>query len=270
MRRRRRRAKYTWFPNLGSAAVNELTEPYQQLFFTMDLPPNGGLVTVVNPVTIDTPLEGTDITADDQLVEVIGNEYVIERIVGKLFLSCQAAADDPPATIFPKTVLIGAGFAVARANDTNSGGGLNTPIGSATLTERNDNYGPLSLDTIREPWMWRRTWILSTGRAPPQAGPGIGTPFAPILDTTSGASSFPPTTNLLHGSALDGPHLDVKSVRRVRQDERLWFCVSARTLDNEFVAFAQLPNTVGANIVAGILDYRVLGALRKAKARSNF
>lgn len=267
--RRRRRKKYTWFPNIGSSAVLELVDPFQQLLFQVTLPPDGSITTLVNPVTIDTPLEGTDISADDQLSEIIGNDYVIERIVGKVFLSCDQPADDSPAAIFPKTALIACGFFVARANDSGSGGGLSTPIGSATPQERTANYGPLSLDTVREPWMWRRTWILSTGRASAAAGPAKNVPFSPLLDLTGGSSSFPPTTNIEAGSALDGPHIDVKSVRRVRQDERLWFAVSARVLDNEWAGIER-PNTTGAEMVSGVLDYRVLGALRKAKNSSTF
>lgn len=260
--RKRRRKRYTWFPNIGSAATIELVEPFSQLLFTITPPANGGLVSAVSPLTIDSPLEGTAVSADDQLSEVLGNEYVIERIVGKCFLSCQSPADDPPGTIFPKSYLIACGFFVARANDDASGGGVNTPIGSASQPELNDNYGPLSLDTVREPWMWRRSWILSTGRPDPNSAIRPH-PFV-------GLGGFGLTqSNLLHGSALDGPHIDIKSVRRVRQDERLWFSVSARTLDNELGASGS-PNTVAVDPVAGVLDYRVLGALRRARNSSSF
>lgn len=269
MRRRRRKAKVTWFPNLGSAPVIEGVESFSQLKFQLTLAPQGDPATAVSPITHDAPKEGADIGPTDQLSDVLGNEYLVKRIVGKCFLAAAQPEDDDPAARFPKVVLIACGFFVARANDSNSGGGLSTPIGSASSAELSDNYGVLSLETVREPWMWRRAWILSTGRtiAPPGAQ---NTPFGvatrPVFGNMVGGA---PTTNIDYGSALDGPHFDVKSARRIRQDERLWFAVSARVLDNEFIG-APAPNRTAENMVTGILDYRVLGQLRRAKNSGNF
>lgn len=265
MRRKRRRQRLTWFPNLGAAPNIELTDPYQQLLFSLTMPPNGSIVTGISPITVDTPLEGTDVSSNDQLSEVIGNEYIVKRIVGKCFLSAQDVADDPPVAIQPKTYLVACGFFVARANDSGSGGGETTPIGSASNQERTDNYGPLSLDTVREPWMWRRSWILTTGR------PGANSAARPMAFQGLGGFNLN-QANTAFGTVFDGPHFDVKSARRVRQDERLWFSVSARTLDNELGNGAgnPAPNNTGINAISGVLDYRVLGGLRRARNSSSF
>lgn len=274
MRRRRRRTKYTWFPNLGAAAVLEGVDDFPQLKFQLSLANSGAVATAISPITHDAPHEGNSLSQDETLVTVLGNEYVVKRIVGKLLLSCQQPEDDVPTAVFPKTALVAAGFFVARANDANSGGGFTTPIGSATSAESNDNYSPLSLETVREPYMFRRVWMLSTGRAtPPTSSPSL--PFSAgardnaVVSTAGFQGVGAPQFNGMYGSVLDGPHFDVKSARRIRQDERLWFVVSARVMDNEWTT-TSVPNTEGSNMIAGILDYRVLGQLRKAKNSGTF
>lgn len=258
MRTRRRRQKFTWLPNSGSSAVITEDQPFSQLVANLTIPPDGGLVTAISIVTHDTPQEGDSLGANVALSTILGNEYIVKRIVGRCFLSAQAPADDPPTTVFPKTLLIGVGFFVARANDEQSGGGNQQPIGSASAAEARDNYNPLSLDTTREPWMWQRTYILSTGRAD-NSDPSLPVPFSDF---------FSLTTNTWM-SGLMSPHFDIKSARRVRQDERLFFAIGARTLDNEWPT-NHVPNQVLTSGVALVLDYRILGALRKAYNRSNF
>lgn len=157
--------------------------------------------------------------------------------------------------------LVAAGFFVARANDSGSGGGESTPIGSASLQETNDNYSPLYATTVREPWIWRRTWMLGN---PSELGfaqafinnnTGVG-------QTLLGTSSFPPTT-AHYGSVSDGAHIDAKTARRVTQDERLWFAVSA-------VRFPIGTVTVENPNLRGYLDVRLLAGLRKAHNRGVF
>lgn len=280
MRGRRTRRKYTWFPVRGTGAVSQDPDEFSQLFFSLDVNGNGNSNVIISPLIPDVPLEGDDINPalPGQLVQAIGQEYVVERIVGKFFVGVSGTVDDPgpPAVIFPKNILVGAGIFVARANDSDSGGGSDTPIGSASPQERADNYNPLSADGIREPWMWRRVWLLHTGRTSNQNPAGnVNGAFGPnVLSigvasvTTAGALSAP-KTNIGYGSVMDGPHVDVKSVRRVRNDERLWLAINARTIDF-FLPNTEDPTTGLVGGVAGAFDYRVLGQLRRAKARSNF
>lgn len=263
--RRRRRAKYTWFPVIGTAGPSETDDDFSQLIATVNIAPDGATAVAINPLIPDVPMEGDtiDAGAPGQLVQALGQEYVVKRIVGKCFLGVQTPADDPPTTIFPKSFLIGVGIFVARANDADSGGGANQPIGSATLDERQDNYSPLSVDPIREPWMFRRVWILNSGRS---ADGFVGGQQFFNAGNIGNASD-----NRQFASALDGPHFDVKSARRVRTDERLWLVLAARTLDQEFqVGGFPKPNQIAPEAVGMVFDYRVLGALRKAQNRSNF
>jgi len=270
MATRRRKRKYTWFPIIGSSGPGEPpTDNFNQQFFNFDVAPDGTSFVGIAPIIPDVPLEGDDIdvAAPGQLVQAIGQEYVVERIVGKLFIGINTPADDPPTTIFPRTFLVGAGFFVARAADANAGSGPNQPIGAASLAERQENYSPLSEESIREPWMWRRTWLLNSGRPNANTATASGA-FQPVL-TAFGGFPGAPKTNIEYGSALDGPHFDVKSVRRVGNDERLWFVVAGRTVD-VLVGVPPTPNTVAPAAVAGCLDFRVLGQLRRAHNKSTF
>lgn len=270
----RKRRKFTWFPVLGSEGPTETTDDFNQLFAEITVAPNGASSVAINPMVPDVALEGDIIGAatGGQLVQVLGQEYYIERIVGKCFVSVNAPADDPPTAIFPKVYLVGVGIFVARADDTDAAGGQNQPIGAASLTERQENFSPLAVDTIREPWMWRRVWLLSTGR--PEANAALETQgFGPTLTSLAGTGLAivpgAPKTNIGYGSVMDGPHVDVKSVRRVGNDERLWVVIAARTIDNEFTS-GTTPNTTGAEAVQLVFDYRVLGRLTRARNRSAF
>lgn len=274
--RRKRTRKFTWFPVIGTDGPGETGDDFNQRMAQIPVSPNGASTVVISPLVPDVPMEGNEIATDQpgQLVQALGQEYYIERIVGKCFLSVTSGQDDPPTVVFPKVILIGCGFFVARANDQQSGGGPDTPIGSATLAERHNNYSPLSPDPIREPWMWRRVWILSSGRLP---GNVLTAPaaFGPQqIPTFGGLGGFGvQNTNTWAPSALDGPHFDVKTVRRVGNDERLYFVIAARALDEQFNNLQTAPNTTLGDPNGGVnllLDFRVLGRLTRARNRSNF
>jgi len=264
--RRRRRSRGTWFPTIGTFIDGEDSTSGKQ--FVLAALTTGAINTLITPVTLDRPREGDDI-GDDSLADIVGSEYILLRIVGKLLAyrtvdlaagAGEVAFDNAPAVLF------GCGFFVARANDASSGGGEDTPIGSASATERNDNYSPLEADTVREPWIWRRTWILGChgNNVTPQMngqlyGGATDSPASP-----QGAFAFPPST-ALYGSIADGPHIDSKVKRRIRQDDRLWFAISCCTWPINTAI-----NTERNFGVRGYLDYRMFASLRKARNTSAF
>lgn len=246
---RRRRTKGTWLPNVGTAINEEETYQGRQFTLTLVAGPNNS-ATAISPLTFDVEFgEDADPSTTTSMADVIGRDYVLQRIVGKLFLERQVAASagiDPSAA-----VLVGAGFFVARQNDSGSGGGVDTPIGSASAIERRDNYSVLDADNVREPWIWRRTWIL-----------GVGQQKSNVVAGLFEAGNYP-CSNVYYGSVADGPHIDSKVKRRIGQDNRLWFGVSA------------MPYPAGAAVAANIvvrgnLDYRLFGSIRKARNSSAF
>jgi len=198
------------------------------------------------PILEDTPQEAvTTANPDPNIVDFIGTDYVIKRIVG----SCHVTTQNLNASQF-KNVAVTAGFFVARADDAQ----VLLPVGASTTALAVSNYDSNYVDTIREPWIWRRTWVLSN----------------PAVTTTAVEAAFGgfPQANSGYGDMRSGPHIDAKTGRRVRNDERLWFYASCRGISSTNLNYTTVPTQV--TTVTGYLDVRVLGALRRAKNRSNF
>lgn len=259
---RRRRTKYTWFPVIGTANTGNIDNVAGRQF-ALAIGPGSASNVIISELLPDAPQEGDDLANTNPIVVTLGNEYFIRRIVGKLFIThggIRSANNDPSV---PQSAYVAAGIFIARANDSDAGGGINSPIGSATLAERQENYSPFGEDTIREPWIWRRSWILDHSAFPkPVQEAVIEVGSVGVVSTSALFQNFPVTT-AGYGSVMDGPHVDAKTARRVRQDERLWFVVAA-------IPFP-VPTTTGASSnIVGYFDFRVLGALRKAKNRGSF
>lgn len=228
--RRRTRTKYTWFPNIGfqgAEAENDLSG----FPFTLTVPKEAGtsnanIFELIPDFTDSQPGSPTD-----NLVDFVGNEYILKRIVGKCLASVSQSGAGPANIIF------GCGFFVARADET----APQVPVGAGTQTEIKLNYGVLNNQNTREPWIWRRVWKFQN----------IGFPVANGTIGTFGG-----------GSVQDGPHIDARSARRVKQDERLFVCIQAANVDD--------IDVITDTSIFGYLDYRVLGALRKARGKSAF
>jgi len=257
--RRRRKTKYTWLPVFGTdmgvtGAPDDVAAGLQLFHTALE---TGETTVDITPLTVDQPREGTDLLATDPLGTVIGNEYILRRIVGKFHASIipkRNANNDPSVH---SNVCIAAGFFVARAGDTAQN--ADQPIGSASISERRTNYSPLSQDTCREPWIWRRTWILTNPAHRIMGSTALGTAFPSSPTMPIG---FPESTEG-YGSVADGPHIDAKTVRRIRQDERLWFAVATCS----FPLGQTSDQSVG---VISYLDFRLLGALRRARNSGAF
>lgn len=242
--RRRRRSQGTWLPTIGNAVGQELTEnDVTGVDSDVDVEDNGLLVTRLFQLTLDQPQE--EATTSTPLSDVIGSEYFLKRIVGKLF----AAIDDPSATPSPffTKILVGAGFFVARAEAAEPDVPIGAGVGTAADVAK--NYSPLETRTQREPWIWRRTWIL-------QSRP-LGISENPMF----------PRSTAGYNSVLDGPHIDAKTKRRISNDDRLWFAISAV----RWPIFATGEEPAAApQTISFHLDYRLFGSLRKAKTRGVF
>lgn len=267
---RRRRPAVTWFPTLGSPVrgTSGETEEFVNGFeFTLIVPAGDDpgaykTVTTAFPITFDLPRESNATEADTTMADIVGSEYLLRRIVGKLFLQRQATASGQASgNLLPDnfpTTLVGAGFFVARAG-TEAGIGPDIPSGWDVLNEGANfsNFSPLGLDTVREPWIWRRTWLLGS-RA--EIGRQTST-----TSTTNWSPAWPewPSANWEYPGVLDGPHIDSKTRRRVTQDDRLWFAASATHIFDTYTGDF-------THSIDGYLDYRLIGSLRKARNRGVF
>lgn len=247
--RKRRKTRYTWLPMLGGAGdpnvdeSNRVAFPFQATTGGVPMVTGStGSISLV-PLLEDTPQESiTTANPDPNIADFIGTDYVIKRLVGKIFLSmAQPAADTPFATY------VTCGVFVARADDQQP----LLPVGASTQALAKENYDPGYTDNVREPWAWRRNWVLGNKNTT-----NAGTAFGSMRQMPDNNTQFP--------GVLDGPHIDMKVARRVRSDERLWFVCSASAIADD----NQLPTV--ALTVDGYADLRALGALRKAHNRSAF
>lgn len=238
---RKRRTRYQWLFNTGStgpaAGISDTSSGRE---FSLAVNTNGTSVMQVTDLLNDTP--GDDEPTRGLPMGVYqNNEYVIKRIVGKFFLEAQQTAASTGSAF-----LVGAGIFVARADDADRpGGNANQPVGFGAGTDT--LYGPLNTDVIREPWIWRRTWVL-TNQLATGGNPSMG--------------SFPRNT-AEYGSIQDGSHIDAKTARRVKEDERLFAIIQARAIPLN-------GNAVASLAIRGYIDYRVLGAMRKGHNRGAF
>lgn len=232
--RRKTRQRYTWFPNLGFQGTNP-EDDFNGFPWSLTVPNTSGELSDALLFQLIPDFNPEEPDASNNLSDFIGNEYILKRIVGKLFASFGGNGAAAPISI-----ILGVGFFIARTEADNA----DVPIGAQIdAAHRKLNYGVLNNQNIREPWIWRRTWMLKDrDNNPSGVGPGLDGTYA-------------------GGSLQDGPHIDAKSARRVRTDERVFVSIQAGNHGATAAATGQ---------VDGYLDYRLLGALRKAKNRSAF
>ena len=147
-----------WLPVLGTGLGDTDSMVFRDLAFPLD--PTGETSVLIFPVTYDDPKDDDEQDAQSQLTEFVGQEYILNSIVGKCHVGYMATAAnrDLEADQVPKFVGVAAGFFVARA-DGGAPGVDDVPIGASGGNATRRNYSPLSPDTMREPWIWHRSWL---------------------------------------------------------------------------------------------------------------
>lgn len=264
--RRRRRPRGTWFPNIGVIDPDDVTKaPTAGIELVLSVTGgNSGPTIGVVPLIFDAPQEpDTWVESATPLDYLTGSEYFLKRVVGKVYAEFQSVdwgiTGATAVNLATPASLVTAALFVARAESVNIGLGVDVPIGYPANYLA--SYNPDIPDAIREPWLWRRQWILGN----PGLAAAIQFGNAPVgTDPTRGASLYPWNTGG-YGSVWDGPHLDARTRRRVGHDDRLWFVMTAQ-------AYPRNPSGA-SNTTFAIkthLDYRVFGSLRKARNRGVF
>lgn len=251
--RRKSRQKFTWMPTLGSR-LNQDGEPgyapnvirFQATpELSQAIPPDLTGALVNQAIIPDFPVDVTDDTAGQYTLRDIteGQDWILKRMVGKFHAVVQGPAYEDGVN-WP-FVYVTLGFYVARAID-----GEPNDV-DLTAAE----FDPQGVDNIRQPWIWRRTWLL-------------GNPFyVRQADVPITGFSIPCSTMEM-GSVADGPHIDSKIARRVLREQRLWVTMSVMGWH------PTLGNVTGSKffqpIVYAHLDLRILGAMRKSRNRPAF
>lgn len=244
-RRTKRRPRVAWFPTFGGTRITEAeSAPFpgiEQEFDIDDTKPNGDVFWDAVALTFDTSESAVQAQSDPDaktLRDLIqGNEYRLRRIVGKIFIHVLPFAKGESADTLIDAAF---GFIVCKTYDD-----------GIPLTDFSE-VNPLSQESMEDPWIWRRRWILNP------AGPIINNiPTTGDLSNSLGYSDYP-ASNMRYGSVLDGPHIDAKSNRRVHRSERLFAVLAARNLNPQTEPW---NSNFRPTKLRALLDYRLLGSL---------
>lgn len=256
--RKRRRARYTWLPPYLQATGTELIAGERSTITNTTLIVNEETeqALAVQPLVAD--YKGPQDVGEDYLTAVINNDYVFRRVVGKIHVAFDQVTNElagtPLTWPYPTACIAAAGIFVAR---TTEDAPYAAPVGWGTADVA-ELYSPLYSSTTREPWVWRRTWLLGNRLSNYQLSAGVGlTP----------AESNHPASNGEYGSVMDGPHIDSKVGRRVGSDERAFLIFAAKALTP---TISDIISPAGLLSVRFTHDLRILGALRRARTSKVF
>lgn len=192
---RRRKSKYTWLPVIPTTVGAEL--PGASWFNStaqVNLNEIGPVFSQALNIVPDDTISADEDTGETTLRDLVeGQEYVVERIVGRVWggLQQQSASESWQAAIF------GIGIAVMPYEDND------------TIALNNDSIDPLGASNADGSWMYRNIWT--------------------IWNNTNSASGVLGPTNIAN-SGPDYGFVDTRSVRRVHRNERLTIVMSAHVM----------------------------------------
>jgi len=240
-------------PTFGAAPLDDpewTTNPWPGIAIELNLiqddPPEDGVVWDAFPLTFDVSEEAVQAQSDPDkrtLRDIVqGNEWRLRRIVGKAFISTAHGVQG--ATISP-AMDIALGFIV-----------VNTYDDGAPTTDFNE-VNPLAQNSMEDPWIWRRRWVLHPYGV--QGSAGFLNPNS--IDTRNSPNEWGfPRSNVQCGSVADGPHIDAKTARVIHRSERLYGVLAARRYMGDW-DWTPEQQTQDMHVQM-LLDYRIVGSLR--------
>lgn len=205
---RRRKARVVWLPQTNSNSV-DATNRSTWSIATVAAPAAGP------PGVIEVPIVQDGIASDplnpnSSLADIEGSGYRLRRIVGKIYCfiaQTQSSGED----IWGVT----AGFIVRRI-DPSTGAAVAAFAG-------NTNIDPSDIENGMDPWIWRRSWLLSNYEISTSITATTGGQDSTWVHSAGGANYG----RLYPGGNAEGPHVDQKTARIVGPEERLFLDVSA-------------------------------------------
>lgn len=219
---RRRKPGVAWLPHVAHDSQNpQIGYWYANIAVSATA---NTITTSVFALVPDYPAEAVRAAgALPTLSDFEASGFKLRRIVGKIF--CGMENNQPATGTRTIAALVGAGFIVLKCEES---------TGAPLVTTAN-HYSPLDNDSTRDPWIWRRTWLLQNDFSG----------FDPNIQSTW---QFP-RTNCDYGSAVDGPHIDARTARRIGAEERLFFVISTQNISGT------ADDSGGVKM---LLDYRIL------------
>lgn len=246
---RRRRPKVVWLPNTGTNFGDTAGASPSFISFVTDITCGiGNNPTIEAPMVIDNDKKwGTGTIAAyeaDSLANVQSFGYRLRRIVGNFTVSLAPARQlDGSLLVAPAAIAVTAAFIIRRVDE--DGNAVASGLGSSAN----------SLANIGDPWIWRRTWILTPYLTSIEAGTTTLFPTPPA-DTPllNHIQELPSTTGFHTGQNLTSS-VDQKTARIVGAEERLFMDLTFRSVDTRDVG------DKFCNVFL-FFDYRVLASLR--------
>lgn len=252
-RRRRRGPRPTWMPNLGSEPTGSGGLDYPAWRgYKFDVFPTSAAdyrTVAMLDLTWDFPVEEEVVAGQGipSLADWQASAWRLRRIVGRFDLAIWNTQQDPSSSAY----LVCLAFEVIKVDETD-GGPLRPPL----------DYDPLTVGGVRDPWIFRRTWLI--GSIPTQ-DITAGSPGWPLLSTSGFAPPMVtmPSVNTF-GSGPYGGVIDQKTNRRIGTEERLYAVISVHSLED-----GNDPHNYPNTEVSFTLDYRLVGNVMKETNRRN-
>jgi len=243
---RRRKPRVVWLPTTNTFSIDDNASSTWSLanvaITGADAQTGGSGGQIEVPIVMDG-IQSDPLGATSSLADIESSGYRLRRIVGKVYCFMAQSVDFP--TIAEDIWGVTAGFMVRRVNP-QTGGSLAAAAAGPPFVE----IDPAAIDNSMDPWIWRRSWLLSnyTADSVGTAVPGTRAQqslYAHAGGGTNYGRAYP-------GGNSEGPHVDQKTARIVGPEERLFLDVSATPI---------LTSSVDTSLVI-IYDVRVLASMR--------
>lgn len=164
----------------------------------------------------------------ESLADIFSSGYRLRRIVGNIFVEFNQTQGDTPVGALSR-VLVTAGIIVLRV------------LPDGTALQGPDTYSPQHISNWSDPWIWRRTWILSN--------------FVEDINAALTGGNSWPENNAIYLGTNSGPFVNQKTARVISNEERLFLVVSAKALNPS--------SNAATNVTRVYFDLRFVGSIRR-------
>lgn len=258
MRRfRRKRRGGVWLPVYGNSIFGNATDYVAGNQGSVIVDTTNGEITVdAWAPTFDYTENpwGTQTNAGNETLHdlVTGNEWRLRRIVGKFFASFSTPLYAETADVRPwPAAEVGFGYIVLKTDEEGN-----------PLTDINE-VNPLVMESVDDPWIFRRKWIIKNGLVNDYLVTQSGTTNKDYWHLNNVSRHYPGST-AEYGSVADGPHIDQKTNRRISRQERLFAMVATRAFNPTGVDVSDWTDYYDPTVYYS-LDHRFFGGLSFAR-----
>lgn len=236
---RRKKPRVVWLPSTNANSIDTANPGGRQSNFQrfeLDLvsPAAIGDFVVGEIALVIDDVQDPLAAGNPSLSDIEGSGYRLRRIVGNIFCAFNQVAN---ATV--GVVAVTAGIIVRQVDP-------KTALSLAQSTGQAAQLAPGEIQNISDPWIWRRTWLLTN----------ILSTDVPVSSAFSTQVFAGRNYGQQSGSASQGSYIDAKTARVIGPEHRLF-------LDVEMQAISPGTGLAQENAEVSVLtDLRVLGSLR--------